>query len=98
MEENEPEIEEVEDMLLQMREHMLASDLIAAASTEEVQQLLANLYGLLRTIANTMADFAMVLDRIPTPEMAKGMAEQLKQLADGLYENLPVKAEEVNDD
>lgn len=90
----EPEVEEVEDMLARMREHMFASDVVAVATTEEMQHLLASQIGLVRTIADTLADYAHVLRVVPTPEMATGIADHLRQVAEGLYASLPVKPDE----
>lgn len=92
------EDEALAEMLTQAREHLFARDLLAVTSTEEQQQVLANCYTLIRSVADSLAMYAMVLGRIPTEEMAKGIAEHLQEMADNLHKNLPVKSDEDEDD
>ena len=90
----EPDFEAVEEMLVEVREHMFASDLLAVATTEEAQEVVASHLALIRTLADALANYAMVLGRIPTPETATMIADDLRELAEGLRDGLPVKADE----
>lgn len=93
-EDDEPDFEVVEEMHVEMREHMFASDLLAVATTEEAERVLAHHFALIRGMVDLLADFAMVLGRLPTPEMATMIADKLREVSESLEANLPVKADE----
>lgn len=89
----DPDDEEaVEEMLVKMREHLLADHTVRVLSQEEMTNAVARTFGVFRQTGDTIANLAMVLRRVPsTREM---VADHLDEIANMLWGIVPIEDEE----
>lgn len=86
---DEPDDEDLTELLTGASDYSLAGHVVRNSSEAELTKLLADGWSMTRAYAEAVADFAMVLDRIPTEGIAKMTAKHLMEMTESIFRTIP---------
>jgi hypothetical protein len=78
--------EQLDEFHRELAEFKAASLVVENASREELVKIVEHQFGFLRNLREMLASYAMVLARIPTAEMAIGIAKHLNGAVESIRE------------
>ena len=84
--------EEIEDMLTEMREHLIADHVVRVTNQEEMTSIVAETFKVLRMTGDSLVYLAMLLRRIPDSHTT--VSDALTDIASMLYGAIPETPEE----